>query len=263
MLRKFLIVVLSTIPLMSLAKELRSLTVIMKNQQFHSFGYYVSENYAITEGDIILATIKDIKNSSAVAISYPERRWPEGRIPFEIDHKLSIKNKSTIYYAIMHYIKHTPIRFVERTKKNQDKYPDYVVFTSGQGCSSYVGRIGGAQPITLNAACSYRATIHEIGHALGLWHEQNRVDRDNYVIINYENIIPEYKYNFNQHPGASTDIGEYDFDSIMHYSNDAFSKNGKKTITVISDNRKTGQRNTLSSGDITAIKHLYLVGAWH
>ena len=32
--------------------------------------------------------------------------------------------------------------------------------------------------------------IHELGHALGMAHEQSRPDRDQHVRVNYDNVVP-------------------------------------------------------------------------
>lgn len=58
-------------------------------------------------------------------------------------------------------------------------------------CYSYIGRIGGRQTISIGFGCETKGTvIHEIFHALGREHEQNRPDRDGYVTINEANIQP-------------------------------------------------------------------------
>ena len=50
---------------------------------------------------------------------------------------------------------------------------------------------------------------------------------------------------------------DYDYDSVMHYGNTAFSKNGKITIKPIKANVIIGQRNGFSALDIQEINALY------
>lgn len=107
------------------------------------------------------------------------------------------------------------------------------------GCSSYVGRYGsaqtgwnghGEQEISLGSGCIYKHTmIHEIKHALGWTHEQNRHDRDKYVEILWDNIDPRMKDNFEKEEGDASGT-PYDPRSIMQYSAGAFSRNGQPTI---------------------------------
>lgn len=93
----------------------------------------------------------------------------------------------TIEDAIKDYHKYTCIKFVPHTKEK-----DYVVIKdAGTGCWSSVGKVGGEQVVNLqNPACLKRkgTVMHELMHAAGFLHEQNRENRDDHVDILWQNI---------------------------------------------------------------------------
>lgn len=74
--------------------------------------------------------------------------------------------------------------------------------------------------------------MHEFLHALGFFHMHTDVDRDKYTIIAWHNILEPSYVNFQKYSSAeSYAYGiDYDFGSVMHYTRDAFTKNGADTI---------------------------------
>ena len=61
--------------------------------------------------------------------------------------------------------------------------------------------------------------VHELLHAIGAFHEQSRPDRDNYVIVNSDNVIPGTLQNFRRFTSSVINtfgVG-YDYSSVMHY----------------------------------------------
>lgn len=143
------------------------------------------------------------------------------------------------------------------------------ITTDKSGCySDYVGFLGRTQVINLQEkkCTSVGIAIHELGHVLGLWHEQSRPDRDKYVKILTKNIRAGKMRDFARRKRYEIDTHglAYDYDSIMHYRLKAFSKNGRNTIQVANrqlyraeGSPNLGQRNHLSRGDIAVINKFY------
>ncbi|CAH1403917.1 unnamed protein product [Nezara viridula] len=128
------------------------------------------------------------------------------------------------------------------------------------GCWSYVGRRGGGQVVNLGRRCvQHGVAAHELLHALGFHHQQSASDRDKYVTIHWKNIRRGAERNFKRYGhGSITDLGVgYDYDSVMHYSSHAFTKNGKPTIVPKEDGASIGQRFRMSEKDIEKLKKLY------
>ncbi|GBN35322.1 Astacin-like metalloprotease toxin 1 [Araneus ventricosus] len=139
------------------------------------------QNPDLFGGDILLQNPED-RN----AIVNDFQIWPGGVVPYEEDPGLKkTVMKFVLERSFKHYLEHTCIKFVPRTNEK-----DYIRLFPGQGCYSYVGRVGGQQPVSLGEGCGFQGTIvHELGHAIGFYHEQNRSDRDDYITIYWENII--------------------------------------------------------------------------
>jgi hypothetical protein len=235
------------------------------NGTFKEVVFLDREGVAFTEGDIRLGQTKDVLQGAGGSQLIPkgmgligqEYRWPNGQVPYQFDS--GFEGQAIIFAALKHWEEKTSLRFIPRTGGNANRYPNYLLFCDDGSCSSLVGMRGGKQPLSVTTWAQVGNAIHEVGHAIGLWHEQSRIDRDSFVEILFDNIKPDMRDQFAQRLLDGVDLGEYDFESVMHYPQWAFSMNGQDTIRPKPphESKRLGQREGLSAGDIAAVKALY------
>ncbi|XP_064094393.1 blastula protease 10-like [Macrobrachium nipponense] len=136
----------------------------------------------------------------------------------------------------------------------------YIRIIEGQGCWSHVGRTGrSGQQLSISETCYKEGIIlHELGHAMGLFHEQSRSDRSDYIKVNFTNVKAGKEINFLKEETNNFGV-PYDYSSIMHYQSTAFSKNGRPTIVTLTPAMQVyiGQRKQLSFRDISIVNHMY------
>ncbi|KIH65538.1 astacin [Ancylostoma duodenale] len=168
---------------------------------------------------------------------YPQTIWSDG-VPYEFDPDLrefcrpwAVPEKSrpspvpasiavtSLKYAMKFWEMNTCVTFRPRENETQ-----YIFFTGeNRGCFSSVGRDTSQpeQPVNIGKGCyHFGVTTHEVGHALGLFHHQQRYDRDNYVTFSKKDVPKSYWLNFVKIPEKylATYGLPYDVGSIMHYT---------------------------------------------
>ncbi|XP_065305797.1 astacin-like metalloprotease toxin 4 [Dermacentor albipictus] len=151
----------------------------------------------------------------------------------------------------------TCLRFVKRAHQK-----DYVRLVSKEGCYSYIGRNGAEQPLSLGRGCHFVGTVtHELLHAVGFFHEHSRPDRDNYITIFPENIMKGFLSSFDKvEPSEIRYLTRFDYQSVMLYGSDAFSRGGGLPSMLTKDGRKLRdvyEKTGLSYFDIIRINALY------
>ncbi len=228
-------------------------------------GDYILEGDMILNKKFLTENLDDlILDSNETAHSFGVRsvgltggRWPNNTVYYSIASNLP--NQYRVTDAITHWEANTNLKFVQRTNQQ-----NYVYFRPvDQGCSADLGMKGGMQYVNLEINCSTGTVIHEIGHTVGLFHEQSRSDRDSYLRINWDYIQEGMAFNFytyqEQHLSGADYTSALDYNSIMLYGSYAFSKYGQgyPTITKLDGSTYQSNREYLSQGDIAGLNVMY------
>jgi hypothetical protein len=191
--------------------------------------------------------------------SSDDRKWPLGIIYYDRDIEHPLRNR--ILSAMNHISSRTNLCFLEKTHDSQYA----IVFDEepGQSGNTIVGYWSGffeEHLVTLGTSAPESTIIHELLHVAGLYHEQNREDRDNYITVHFNNIAPGNSSQYEIDP-FSDPHGAYDFHSIMHYKTTEYAIANEVAFslkpTYSNMENVVGSATGMSSGDIAAINFLY------
>jgi len=203
-------------------------------------------------------------------------RWKSlGMIPYSFDPSLPFSRVAAITSAIDDW-NNTSVGFGTPIKWQQVyNAPDRVQFTAetdaGACGSSFIGKQGGVQLLKVgDGACLGTGIIqHEMLHAVGTEHEQQRCDRDNFILVVADQYIkPERRSQFAKLCDVAHQTkSNFDYDSLMLYGpTGIYHVDGTTAVISVPQNAPAGSdgvpshfghRNSMSFDDISGLRQNY------
>lgn len=200
--------------------------------------------------------------------AYDSKPWPGGVVPVEFDRSISKDYRNRFAKACKVWSDVAKVTCRLRVASDAN----YLFVTDKKAnCWTDVGagNSNGRQVFNFSQAWCWERTklIHEIGHVLGFMHEHQRPDRDKYLKIYAENA-GEFSFAYDRLTFGSLDkSSSYDFMSIMHYWNAAYSVN-KRPIMVPKPGYEKyantmGTSKNLTRGDRELVRRVYGLPSRH
>ncbi len=158
--------------------------------------------------------------------------WEDGIVPYYLSGEFTGNDLNKLLTAMQNWENVCGVKFSEVTPR-ANAYE--IIHDSRYGWYSTIGENNSQCYMNFNSEeLEIKSITHELGHCLGFLHEHQRPDRDYYVDIIWEKIVPGKEFNFDimDNPLIKEQSFEYDYNSIMHYPPVSFSTDGSATIVT-------------------------------
>jgi hypothetical protein len=225
-------------------------------------------------GHIVPAQLGTGATPFSMGIAYAKYLWPQANgvatVYYVIDANSDPNATSKIDTAISIFNADFPnvIQWVAWTSSDGPNYVDIDLSANDLSgvCEANEGyEAVPAQPMDGSTNCALGTILHEMGHVIGLWHEQSRPDRNDFVSVNYGNVIKGSWGNFEQLTDDIQELTPYDYASVMQYPPYSFSRNGGPVIESVLAGIPLGSSEGVpgsssadySASDKEAIERLY------
>lgn len=181
-------------------------------------------------------------------------KWTNNKVFYYFDPSIGTEMRGLVAKATHYISARTCVDFAENAAA-----PNRVLIYDGGACNSFVGMIGGEQPMSLTGGCNAMGIVaHEFTHALGVWHMQMRNDRDQFITLDLTNVPPQSQFNYDKLTAADiVNYTPYEYGSMMHYDTQSFATSGSSIIPRNGLYLRTLGSHAISFFDISLINYHY------
>jgi hypothetical protein len=199
--------------------------------------YYEMDGKKITGGDIVLYDheLSDTPQPTEEGTGLKTNRWPNGNVWYIFSGGTAAQ-RGDVLAAMRAWAAVTKLKFIDVSGYGSGIGTHVrITFNPNQGNAAAVGYQGVIGQYCNLGNRGVGVAVHELGHTIGMNHEQIRSDRDRYIRVNFNNITPNWKSQYIKLTNGSDALVNaartgFDYKSIMLYPSFTYSSGSNPIV---------------------------------